>query len=184
LVRRSNSRRSSSHTSAIRPRRRLPRAAYRTLLVKLPCLIGWRDDVYTTVGHRLTHFVLHAGPLGEELRENYAGGLFVLEREAPGAEVCARLVGGVEARSEDVDLRIGAGQPDEAHGAGLCFDYGCGRQSDLGGVGAQEREARLRRVLASSSLASIVFGMFDPHRSSFLRCSCCVVLAHDAALPA
>jgi hypothetical protein len=122
-------------------------APYGILLVKLPCLIGWRDDVYTTVGHRLTRLVLHAGPLGEELRENYAGGLFVLEREAPGAEVCARLVGGVEARSEDVDLRIRAGQPDEAHGAGLRFNHGCGRQSDLGGVGAQEREARLWRVL-------------------------------------
>jgi hypothetical protein len=60
---------------------------------KLPCLIGWRDDVNAAVGHRLTHLILHAGPLGEELRENYAGGLFVLEREAPGADVCSRLVG-------------------------------------------------------------------------------------------
>ena len=65
----------------------------RSLLSKLPCRIDWRDDVYAAVGHRLTHLVLHAGPLGEELRENYAGGLFVLEREAPGAEVCGRLVG-------------------------------------------------------------------------------------------
>jgi hypothetical protein len=32
--------------------------------------------------------------------------LFVVEREAPGADVCGRLVGGVEAGSEDVDLRI------------------------------------------------------------------------------
>src|SRR5688572_15992678 len=75
------------------PRRRLPQAAYGTLLGKLPCLIGWGDDVYAAVGHRLTHLILHAGPLDEGLRENYAGGLFVLEREAPGAEVCGRLVG-------------------------------------------------------------------------------------------
>jgi hypothetical protein len=31
--------------------------------------------------------------LGEELRENYAGGLFVLEREARGADLCGRSVG-------------------------------------------------------------------------------------------
>jgi len=72
---------------------RLSCAAYGRLLGKLPRLIGWRDDVYAAVGHRHTHLVLHAGPLGEELRENYAGGLFVLEREARGAEVCGRLVG-------------------------------------------------------------------------------------------
>jgi hypothetical protein len=52
------------------------------------------------------------------------------------------------------------------------------RPGDEGG------EATLLRELASSSLASIVFGTFDPQRSSFLRCSCCVVLAHDAALAA
>src|SRR5919112_26338 len=73
--------------------RGLPRAAYGNLLGKLPCLIGWHDDVDAAVGHRLTHLVLHAGPLDQELRENYAGGLFVLEREAPGTEVCGRLVG-------------------------------------------------------------------------------------------
>jgi hypothetical protein len=39
------------------------------------------------------HLVLHTGSLGEELRENYAGGLFVLEREARGAEVRGRFVG-------------------------------------------------------------------------------------------
>jgi hypothetical protein len=58
---------------------------------KLPRLIGRRDDVYAAVGHRLTHLVLHAGPLGEELRENHAGGLYVLEREARGADVYGRL---------------------------------------------------------------------------------------------
>src|SRR5918998_5133689 len=76
-----------------RSRRRLPRAAYGSLLDKLPRLIGWRDDEYAAVGHGLTHLVLHAGPLGEELRQNYAGGQFVLEREARGADVCGRLVG-------------------------------------------------------------------------------------------
>jgi hypothetical protein len=74
-------------------RRRLSCAAYGSLLVKLPCLIGSYDEVYAAVGHRLTHLVLHAGPLGEELRQNHAGGLFVLEREAPGAGVCGRFVG-------------------------------------------------------------------------------------------
>jgi hypothetical protein len=62
-------------------------------LGKLPRLIGWRDDVYAAVGHRLTHLVLYADPLGDELRQNYAGGLFVLEREAPGADICCRFVG-------------------------------------------------------------------------------------------
>ena len=60
---------------------------------KLPRLIGRRDDVYAAVGHRLTQLVLHTGSLGEELRENHAGGLFVLEREARGADVCGRLAG-------------------------------------------------------------------------------------------
>ena len=60
---------------------------------KLPRPIGRRDDVYAAVGHRLTNLVLHAGPLGEELRENHAGGLFVLEREARGADACDRLAG-------------------------------------------------------------------------------------------
>src|SRR5918993_4872133 len=77
---------------AVRPRQRLPRAAYGNLPGKLACLIGWHDDVYAGVGHRLTHLVLHAAPLDQELRENYAGGLFVLECEAPGAEVCGPLV--------------------------------------------------------------------------------------------
>ena len=58
-----------------------------------PRFIDWRDDVYAAVGHRHTHLVLHAGPLGEELRENYAGGLFVLGREARGADVCGWFVG-------------------------------------------------------------------------------------------
>ena len=58
---------------------------------KLPRPIGRRHDVYAAVGHRLTHLVLHAGSLGEELRENHAGGLFVLKREARGADVCGRL---------------------------------------------------------------------------------------------
>jgi hypothetical protein len=31
--------------------------------------------------------------LGDQLRENHAGGLFVLEREVPGAGVCGRFVG-------------------------------------------------------------------------------------------
>jgi hypothetical protein len=51
------------------------------------------------------------------------------------------------------------------------------------GPGDQGGEAALPGELAGGSLASIVFGTFDPHRSSFLCCSCCVVLAHDAALP-
>ncbi len=60
---------------------------------KLPRPIGRRDDVYAAVGHRLTNLVLHASPLGEELRENHAGGLFVLEREARGADACGRPTG-------------------------------------------------------------------------------------------
>jgi hypothetical protein len=73
-------------------RRYLPRAAYGSLLGKLLCLIGWCDNIYAAVGHRLTHLVLHAGPLDEELRENNAGSLFVLEREARGADVCGGFV--------------------------------------------------------------------------------------------
>jgi hypothetical protein len=74
-------------------RRRLSCAANGGQPVKVPCPIGWRDDVYAAVGHRLTHLVLHAGPLDEGLRQNHAGGLFVLEREAPGAHFCGRFVG-------------------------------------------------------------------------------------------
>jgi hypothetical protein len=54
----------------------------------------------------------------------------------------------VEARGGDVDFRIGAGQPDEAHNAPFSLDDGRRGQSDLGGVGAQQREARLRCVRA------------------------------------
>jgi hypothetical protein len=54
----------------------------------------------------------------------------------------------VETWCGDVDLRIGAGQTDEAHNAPFSLDEGRRGQSDLGGVGAQEREARLRRVRA------------------------------------
>ena len=52
----------------------------------------------------------------------------------------------VEARGKDVDLRIGAGQPDEAHNAPIRIDESCRGQLDVGGVGAQQREARLWRV--------------------------------------
>jgi len=54
-----------------------------------PRFIDWRDDVYAAVGHRLTHLVIHAGPL----HEKYAGDLFVLGREARGADVCGWFVG-------------------------------------------------------------------------------------------
>ena len=60
-------------------------------MVKLPRLIERRDYEYAAVGHRLTYLVLYADPLGETLRENHAGSLFVLEREAHGADVCSRL---------------------------------------------------------------------------------------------
>ena len=115
---------------------RLLPVSYGSLLGKLPCLIGWRDDVYAAVGHRLTHLVLHAGPLGEELREYYAGGLFVREREARGAGVRGRLVGverhqdgqvpaaiEPEVGGEDFQLLSGGGTGGDsvalAHDAGL-----------------------------------------------------------------
>ncbi len=50
---------------------------------------------------------------------------------------------GVEIGGGDVDLRIGAGQPDEAHNGPFSLDERRRGQLDLGGVGAQEREACL-----------------------------------------
>jgi hypothetical protein len=49
----------------------------------------------------------------------------------------------VEIGGGGVDLRIGAGQPDEAHNAPFSLDNRRRGQSGLGGVGAQQREARL-----------------------------------------
>jgi hypothetical protein len=46
------------------------------------------------------------GRPGEELRENYAGGLFVLEREARGADVCGRFVGVERHRDSQVPRAI------------------------------------------------------------------------------
>ena len=52
------------------------------------------------------------------------------------------------------------------------------------GPGNEGGEATLPGQLAGSRLARIVFGALDPHSTSFFLCSfCCVVLAHDAALP-
>ncbi len=51
------------------------------------------------------------------------------------------------------------------------------------GPGDEGGEATLPGELAGGRLASIVFGTLDPDRSSVLCSSCCVVLAHNAALP-
>src|SRR5215217_8838263 len=74
-------------------------------LGELSHLICYRDDIYAAVGHCLTHLVLHAGPLGEELRENHASNLFILEGKAHAAEVCGWLVR-IEAHHDGEVLRV------------------------------------------------------------------------------
>ena len=54
----------------------------------------------------------------------------------------------VETWCGDVDLRIRAGQSNKAHNAPFSLDESRRGQSDLVDVGAQQREARLRRVRA------------------------------------
>src|SRR5919112_5792349 len=74
-------------------------------LGELSQLIGYRDDVYAAVGHRLTHLVLHSGPLCEILCENHPSNLFILKRETHAAEVCGWLVR-IEAHHDGEVLRV------------------------------------------------------------------------------